>query len=136
MSALTVIEILELLKPFLAQSTTSMHVRRQLKDTDIDALIDAERRKLVVTDLKQAAVPPVSTNVAERQYFHAVDRHGNRCFDDFVAKERARGIIAEDKGSPAFVARQSSGKCEGCGGVILEGDLIVIRQLKRTKTAE
>lgn len=136
MPALTVIDILELLKPFLAQDTTSAHVRRMLKDTDLDALIDAERRKLVVTDIKAAPTPPPSTGVAERQYFHAINRHGDRCYDDYVRKERANGIIAEDKGSPVFVARQSSGRCEECGGSILEGDQIIIRQLKRTKTAE
>lgn len=137
MSALSVIDILELLKPFLAQDTTSAHVRRQLKDTDIDALINEERRKLVVTDLKQAAPPPpASTGVAERQYFHAVNKHGDRCYDDYIRKERARGVVADDKGSPVFVARQSSGRCEECGGSILEGDQIIIRQIKAKKTNE
>jgi hypothetical protein len=127
---MTIIEILRLLIPFKTHDTTASHLRRQLEDVDLEAMIAEQRTKDVVREIKPAVE---TTNPMDKEYFHALNAEGKRCFDAHIRQERVQGIVNPDQGSPPFTARRSMGRCLECGESILEGDLMIIRQpMKKT----
>lgn len=130
---MTILEILELLIPFRAHITTAKHVRDRLQDVDLEALIAAERTKAVVTPIKPAA--DTTPYNAAKEFFHGVNSRGKRCFDDHVRKEREQGITHPDRGT-SFSAQRSSGHCEECGELIIQGDLVVLRARQQPQQNE
>ena len=122
---MTTLEILELLIPFRNGTTTAFHVKRMLKDVDLEALIAEYRTKEVVRPINPDSVAITPYNPT-KEFFHGVNSRGKRCFDDHVRREREQGITHPDKGT-SFSAQRSSGHCEECGELIIQGDLVVLR---------
>ena len=121
---MTILEILELLIPFRAGITTAKHVRDRLQEVDLEALIAEYRTKEVVRPIKPA--PDILPNNPAKEMYHAVNSEGRRCFDEHVRKERAQGFTHPDRGT-SFAAQRSSGHCEECGELIIQGDTVVMR---------
>jgi len=121
---MTVLEILELLIPFRNGTTTAFHVKRILKDVDLEALIAEYRTKEVVRPIKPAVDVP--SHSATKEMYHAVNSQGRRCFDEHVRRERGEGFTHSDRGT-TFTAQRSSGHCEECGELIIQGDTVVMR---------
>ena len=130
---MTILEILELLIPFRNGTTTAFHVKRMLKDVDLEALIAEYRTKEVVRPITPAA--DTTPYNAAKEFFHGVNSRGKRCFDDHVRREREQGITHADKGT-SFSAQRSSGHCEECGELIIQGDLVVLRARQQPQQGE
>jgi hypothetical protein len=128
--------IVNALIPYKENTATTKVIKDAIKDVDLYEVLNTLRQaeqsyigtngSAQARPLPQPASRPAVT-VTGKQYFHEVNKRGERCFELQKQWEDDNGVHVEDAGSLPFLAQRPA-RCARCPDVIGIGEEMIVRQ--------